>query len=264
MLDGAGGGLAAIVSGATFEWQLVGLHGDIIRTSSPDATLAPDGDLTVTDEYANSTDSSLYGYLGTRQRANDDLTALTYMGVRMYSPAMGRFLQTDAVLGGNESAYGYPADPVNRLDPDGRESSGGGLVPEGAACAAIGVKHCALAAAISWRVTDYVRTLDWLNPRQRNAARHYLWSLTLALAIGLHDAKIVGRAHESGPNDYWDSRVDMRNNRVAWIQSRTVNVGDRALFDLARSYLWYVAIPLRQLWCERIGRKWGGMHRCRW
>jgi RHS repeat-associated protein len=119
MLQGPAGNLAAVVTGNTVKWQLAGLHGDIIRTTSPSATVVPDGNLIVSDEYGNTTSNSRYGYLGQAQRANDDLTSLTYMGVRMYAPAMGRFLQTDPVIGGNETTYGYPVDPVNDEDPTG-------------------------------------------------------------------------------------------------------------------------------------------------
>ncbi len=42
------------------------------------------------------------------------------MGARLYSPALGRFLQIDPVPGGNASPYDYcTADPVNCTDLDG-------------------------------------------------------------------------------------------------------------------------------------------------
>jgi RHS repeat-associated protein len=59
--------------------------------------------------------------LGGKQRATDTgATGLTLMGVRLYSPIIGRFLSTDPVYGGNDNTYTYPADPVNSFDLDGR------------------------------------------------------------------------------------------------------------------------------------------------
>ena len=44
------------------------------------------------------------------------------MGVRLYSPNLGRFLSVDPILGGNDNAYVYPTDPINMFDLDGRAS----------------------------------------------------------------------------------------------------------------------------------------------
>jgi hypothetical protein len=41
------------------------------------------------------------------------------MGVRVYIPAIGRFLQVDPVEGGTENNYVYPTDPVNGSDLTG-------------------------------------------------------------------------------------------------------------------------------------------------
>ncbi len=58
-----------------------------------------------------------YGWLGAAQRNADTPTGAILMGVRLYHPATGRFLQTDQIAGGSASAYDYcNADPVNCTD----------------------------------------------------------------------------------------------------------------------------------------------------
>ncbi|MFG3125592.1 DNRLRE domain-containing protein [Streptomyces sp. NPDC048201] len=77
------------------------------------------------DEYGNpegDTTAARYGWLGAAQRSADSVTEAVLMGVRLYDPTAGRFLSVDPVLGGNDDAYVYPADPVNQLDLDGRAS----------------------------------------------------------------------------------------------------------------------------------------------
>ncbi len=44
---------------------------------------------------------------------------LTRMGVCLYDPNLGRFLDVDPIEGGNANDYIYPADPVNMYDLDG-------------------------------------------------------------------------------------------------------------------------------------------------
>ena len=49
------------------------------------------------------------------------------MGVRLYNPATGRFLQVDPVLGGSDNPYDYARhDPVNIFDLDGRQATNEG------------------------------------------------------------------------------------------------------------------------------------------
>jgi hypothetical protein len=40
--------------------------------------------------------------------------------VRLYSPTLGIFLQTDPVLGGNSGPYTYVSDPIGMYDLDGK------------------------------------------------------------------------------------------------------------------------------------------------
>jgi RHS repeat-associated protein len=111
---------------------LAGLHGDILRTTTPAATGSPDGPALDVDEFGLITNPDTattgtgprYGWLGQHQRATDTgSTGLTLMGVRLYTPTLGRFLSTDPIYGGNENAYNYPSNPVNGRDLDGRLSS---------------------------------------------------------------------------------------------------------------------------------------------
>jgi RHS repeat-associated protein len=65
--------------------------------------------------------SKRYGWLGGKQRAADTPSGVVLMGVRLYNPALGRFLQTDPVFGGSCNAYDYTCqDPENQSDLDGR------------------------------------------------------------------------------------------------------------------------------------------------
>lgn len=99
---------------------LTNLHGDASVQMSPDGTQ----DLAVYhyDEYGNvvdATGTTEYGWHGGQLRAGDSLSGLVLMGVRVYDPTTGRFLQTDPVLKGSPNAYGYPVDPITMDDLDG-------------------------------------------------------------------------------------------------------------------------------------------------
>ncbi|MCQ0002537.1 hypothetical protein LUX00_19470 [Streptomyces sudanensis] len=86
-----------------------------------DATKAPVA--LDTDEYGNPRAGQAavrYNWLGAKQRSTETLTGLTLMGVRLYNPTTGRFLSMDPVHGGGDNRYGYPGDPVNQYDLDGK------------------------------------------------------------------------------------------------------------------------------------------------
>ncbi|MEV7280409.1 DNRLRE domain-containing protein [Streptomyces sp. NPDC093111] len=133
--DGSGGGLVRYVRGATGTLQastgatdgtvlqLSDIHGDV----SVQLPLDPGESPTVLrqDEYGNTVSAATarYGWQGATQRSSESLTGAVLMGVRLYDPALGRFLSVDPVAGGSANAYDYAfADPVNQTDPDGRWS----------------------------------------------------------------------------------------------------------------------------------------------
>jgi RHS repeat-associated protein len=106
------------------DWQIADLFGDIVATvHSGDQGLSSTSE---SDEYGQVGDSEAvgkqrYGWLGTQQRAADAPSGIVLMGVRLYNPTTGRFLQTDPVYGASCNAYEYTcADPVDKVDLDGK------------------------------------------------------------------------------------------------------------------------------------------------
>ncbi|MFE7562432.1 DNRLRE domain-containing protein [Kitasatospora sp. NPDC057500] len=100
--------------------QLTNLHGDVSVQMSPDGTQ----DLAVYhyDEYGNvvdATGTTAYGWHGGQLRSGDTLSGLVLMGVRVYDPTTGRFLQTDPLPEGSPNQYGYPVDPISMDDLTG-------------------------------------------------------------------------------------------------------------------------------------------------
>ncbi|WP_018353078.1 LamG-like jellyroll fold domain-containing protein [Longispora albida] len=101
--------------------QLANLHGDVALTIDPAGTTPQ---VLSYDEFgipAAGQAQQRYGWLGGKQRSAEALGGAILMGVRLYSPETGRFLQVDPVPGGSATDYDYcNADPVNCTDLDGR------------------------------------------------------------------------------------------------------------------------------------------------
>jgi RHS repeat-associated protein len=115
------GNLAAITGASgTAVLQLTNLHGDVSVQYSPDGSQAVR--VFHTDEFGNPTDTETdrYGWLGGQERSTATATDAILMGVRVYDPATGRFLQTDPVPGGSDNSYEYASQsPVSYADPAG-------------------------------------------------------------------------------------------------------------------------------------------------
>ncbi|NKX93045.1 hypothetical protein HF995_07110 [Sanguibacter hominis ATCC BAA-789] len=124
-VSGINGDLAATVTGSRVTLDVVDPLGSIATTVTLDGATRTVAGLGVYDEYGNaitsgpSTGAVSYGWLGGKERAADS-SGLVLMGVRLYNSVTGLFTSVDPVEGGNETIYGYPNDPVNKLDLDGR------------------------------------------------------------------------------------------------------------------------------------------------
>jgi len=117
----------------TATYQYANLHGDIAATAAAGAT-APTPSPDYGEFGTNPGATTRYGWLGAKQRSDDDLAGLTIMGQRLYDATLGRFLQTDPVPGGSANDYDYAGqNPITNYDLDGRmqealSGGGGGVI----------------------------------------------------------------------------------------------------------------------------------------
>ncbi len=125
-ITGIGGDLAATQTDTgTVTLQLANLHGDVVATVDDNTSATSPASYAESTEFGSpyfpSTAYPRYGWLGAKERSRDTLSGLTLMGVRLYDPSLGRFLQTDPVPGGSDNPYDYAQqDPINDFDLSGQ------------------------------------------------------------------------------------------------------------------------------------------------
>ena len=97
-------------------------HGDLVGTTTVNGTFTA---RQTTDEFGNAATGALgrLGWLGIKERFSAQ-DGIIRMGVRLYDPASGRFLEEDPVAGGSCNEYDYSCqDPVNHFDIGGDRCS---------------------------------------------------------------------------------------------------------------------------------------------
>jgi RHS repeat-associated protein len=104
-------------------YQYANLHGDIAATAA--AGVSAPTPLPDYGEFGtNPGTNSRYGWLGGKERSSDVLAGAILMGVRLFAPALGRFMQTDPIPGGSANDYDYTRQsPLTNSDLDGRMNS---------------------------------------------------------------------------------------------------------------------------------------------
>ncbi|MEO3876098.1 RHS repeat-associated core domain-containing protein [Nonomuraea sp. B12E4] len=91
---------------------LANLHGDVVAEVENSSSATSILHYTENSEYGvkqgdTSGNDARYGWLGSKQRSSDAPAGLILMGVRVYNPMTGRFLQVDPMPGGSANAYEY-------------------------------------------------------------------------------------------------------------------------------------------------------------
>ncbi|MEV6985707.1 RHS repeat-associated core domain-containing protein [Sphaerisporangium sp. NPDC051017] len=119
-------GLAATQSSdGIITLQLSNLHGDIVATADNSPSATGISSYFEQTEYGspradNITNPSRYAWLGKYERSFAGLAGIGLMGVRIYNPSTGRFLQTDPVAGGSATSYDYAnQNPIEVFDLTG-------------------------------------------------------------------------------------------------------------------------------------------------
>ncbi len=170
-------GLILVDVGGTPTYPVMNAHGDIVGNFNAAGAYTANP---IADEFGvGTTPSSRLGWLGGKQRYTADTKlGVIRMGVRLYEPRLGRFLETDPIEGGSANAYDYAnADPINNFDLAGTCVEDACVVEGGAAIYVAGALAIGAAGWLasshrgSYHITVHLPHLH--NPFAHHASRSY-------------------------------------------------------------------------------------------
>jgi RHS repeat-associated protein len=167
-----------------------------------------------------------HGWLGAHQRPTvGDTSGVIRMGVRLYHPGLGRFLQVDPIEGGSANDYDYvKGDPVNAVDLDGRapssNSKGSLTFAEKRWCG----MHPWRCAHLRKTQAQFHRRFGTSDDDRPNARKHTILAAWLALTYGHRDARGILKRHEirqCGRRAGASEKMDCHNNALglSWAKS---------------------------------------------
>ncbi|GAQ70172.1 tRNA(Glu)-specific nuclease WapA precursor [Streptomyces turgidiscabies] len=167
--------------------QMTNLHGDVALQLPLDAGKAPIA--LDSDEYGNPRTgqaTTRYGWLGGKQRPADTPTGLVLMGVRLYDPRLGRFLQTDPVAGGSANAYDYSnQDPCNSSDTTGAAPNCGSRKTRyGYGMRIVVSRRGGGIAKNGFRYIGYYINIQVMGGMNRYLSKNYTWGETYGVRPG--------------------------------------------------------------------------------
>jgi hypothetical protein len=173
------------------------------------------------------------------------------MGARLYNRSTGMFLQPDPVRGGGSTIYGYPTDPVNMLDLNGKMwgwvfKAGMWTISHllGAACALTGALTMVCQVAVGAAV-GALYYIGW-----HKYVKHDSWSTT-GVKYAAIDGAVSGMASGLFSRTFGDKFqkfwVGHGSHMMETVAHKLWSMGWHALSDLVWTVFYWVMTAVAKL-----------------